>query len=80
MGYKSRADERGWNGASRKVLEHQTATHMARLKSVPLIYSTVEKLGVRDSNSDLVLICGLRLLQLTDLHLLCLLSSGSLIS
>ncbi|KAG0625765.1 hypothetical protein M758_2G079500 [Ceratodon purpureus] len=47
MGYKSRADVRSWNGASRKVLEHQIQTNMAILKGVPLIYTTVEKMGAK---------------------------------
>lgn len=47
VGYKSRADEKSWNGASRRVLEEQIATHVAILKSVPSIYTAVEKKGVR---------------------------------
>lgn len=48
VGYRSRADEKSWNGASRKVLDHQIATHVVILKSIPLIFSTVEKKGVCD--------------------------------
>ena len=55
VGYKSRADEYSWNGTSRKVLEHQIATHMAILKGVPLIYAKVEEKGVCDNDSALVL-------------------------
>lgn len=47
MGYRSRADENGWNGASRKVLENQVATHVAMLKSIPAIYTAVERLGAK---------------------------------
>lgn len=47
VGYKSRADENSWNGASRKVLDTEIATHLAMFKSIPGIYERVEKLGVR---------------------------------
>jgi len=46
MGYKSRADENSWNGASRKVLDNELATHLAMYQSIPDIYTRVEKLGV----------------------------------
>ena len=46
VGYKSRADENSWNGASRKVLDNELATHLAMYQSIPEIYTRVEKLGV----------------------------------
>ena len=46
VGYKSRADENSWNGASRKVLDNELATHLAMYQSIPDIYTRVEKLGV----------------------------------
>lgn len=46
VGYKSRADENSWNGASRKVLDSELATHLAMYQSIPEIYTRVEKLGV----------------------------------
>jgi hypothetical protein len=41
VGYKSRADENSWNGASRKVLDNELATHLAMYQSIPDIYSSV---------------------------------------
>lgn len=46
MGYKSRADEKSWNGANKKVLDTEIAAHLAMFESIPNIYSRVEKLGV----------------------------------
>lgn len=46
VGYKSRADEKSWNGANRKVLENEIAIHLAIFESIPHIYEIVEKLGV----------------------------------
>lgn len=47
MGYKSRADEKSWNGANRKVLENEIAIHLAIFESIPHIYEIVEKLGAK---------------------------------
>jgi len=47
VGYKSRADEKSWNGANRKVLDMEIAAHLALFKRIPNVYGRVEKIGVR---------------------------------
>lgn len=47
MGYKSRADEKSWNGANRKILEMEIATHLAKFERIPNVHGRVEKIGVR---------------------------------
>lgn len=47
MGYKSRADEKSWNGANRKVLDAEIASHLVMFERIPNIYGRVEKIGVR---------------------------------
>jgi len=47
VGYKSRADEKSWNGANRKVLETEIAAHLAKFERIPNVHGRVEKIGVR---------------------------------
>ncbi|KAG0593424.1 hypothetical protein KC19_1G328800 [Ceratodon purpureus] len=47
MGYKSRADEKSWNGANRKVLDTEIAAHMAMFERIPNVYARVAKLGAK---------------------------------
>lgn len=47
MGYKSRADEKSWNGANRKVLDMEIAAHLAKFESIPNVHGRVEKIGAK---------------------------------
>lgn len=47
VGYKSRADEKSWNGANKKILDAEIAAHKAMFENTPNIYGRVEKIGVR---------------------------------
>lgn len=58
VGYKSRADEKSWNGANRKILEAEIAAHLLMFERIPNIYERVHKLGVRHIDS---LFCNLKL-------------------